>query len=42
MNLNEINLNDLDFQNVHAWPRPVRIFVLLLAGALVAGLGTGS
>jgi len=39
MNLNEINLNDLDFQNVHAWPRPVRIFVLLLAGALVAGLG---
>ena len=39
MNLNEINLNDLDFQNVHAWPKPVRIFVLLLAGALVAGLG---
>ena len=39
MNLNEINLNDLDLQNVHAWPKPVRIFVLLLAGVLVAGLG---
>ena len=39
MNLSDIDLNDLDFQNIPAWPLPVRIFVLVLAGALVAGLG---
>ncbi|RMG31923.1 MAG: pilus assembly protein PilO [Gammaproteobacteria bacterium] len=39
MNLTDIDLNELDFQNVAAWPLPVRIFVLALAGLLVAGLG---
>lgn len=39
MNLSEINLNDLDFNNVAAWPAPIRVFAMAVAFAAVAGLG---
>lgn len=39
MNLSEIDLNDLDFNNIAAWPAPVRMFAMGLAFAAVVGLG---
>ncbi len=39
MNLSEIDLNDLDFNNIAAWPAPVRMFAMGLAFVAVVGLG---
>ncbi len=39
MNLSDIDLNDLDFNNVGQWPAAVRGVVLALVAALVVGLG---
>ena len=37
--LNEVNLSDLDFENVGAWPLPMRIISCLLVLLLVIFLG---
>ncbi|MCW7556313.1 type 4a pilus biogenesis protein PilO [Endozoicomonas gorgoniicola] len=37
--LNEVNLSDLDFENVGAWPLPIRIISCLLVLLLVIFLG---
>ncbi|RRQ23093.1 type IV pilus inner membrane component PilO [Thiohalobacter thiocyanaticus] len=37
MDLNR--LNELDFSNIHAWPLPARIFVIILVAAAVTFLG---
>ena len=37
--LNELDLNELDFENVGAWPLPVRIISCVLALVLVVFLG---
>lgn len=39
MNLDLNKLNELDFSNIHAWPLPARIFVIVLVTAAVIFLG---
>lgn len=39
MNLDLNSLNELDFSNVHSWPLPVRIFVIILVAVAVMFLG---
>ncbi len=39
MNLSEIDLNDLDFSNVHAWPLAARVVLVALIAVVVLFLG---
>lgn len=39
MNLSEIDLNDLDFSNVHAWPLAARVILVALIAIVVLFLG---
>ncbi len=35
LDLSEIDLNDLDFENIGSWPKPVKIITWVIAAALV-------
>ncbi len=39
MNLSEIDLNDLDFSNIHAWPAAARVVLVALIAVVVLFLG---
>ncbi|BAZ92475.1 type 4 fimbrial biogenesis protein PilO [Thiohalobacter sp. COW1] len=39
MNLDLSKINELDFSNIHNWPLPARIFVIVLVAVAVAFLG---
>lgn len=34
-----LNLNDLSFDNIGAWPKPIKIIVVILLAAAICGLG---